>query len=269
MNEFLLFSSNNPDREVTPVYLRQEVIRGIPVDTWQTCYINRAQRRTVKRVWSFAQQGVSMPSGDVGEFAVPVQAIINASIVDLSDVQTLEFDEVFNVLSYKLSLSRLAMSIPQPRGVYCDNVPSEQLVSLKDVGINWPFRFNVRIEASTSNKTQWERFHLFYHQGDDESSGRLRYDFLPANGADYESVIHDYTDNLTYIIDRRLGTCQINRGVEIPDVDPLRDPIRFFLKNEARFIVTPPENVWENRGLRRKINPKNTKLKFYFLFYFL
>jgi hypothetical protein len=256
MDEFLLFSANvsgQGDRAVVTFHLGQETVRGIPVDTWETCYINRANGITSKRVWSFAQQGVTMPSGDVTDIAVPVQAIINASRVDSSGAQMLEFDEIFNILSYKPSLSRFAMSIPQPRGVYCDNVPPQQLVSLRDVGIRWPFRFNVRIDASTSNPRPWERVHLFYHQGDDETSGRLRYDYLPPDGEDYESVIHDYTDNLTYIIDRRLGTCQINRGVELPDVDPLRDPIKFFIKNEARFIITPPEKVWENRGLRRKL----------------
>ena len=252
LNEFLLFSSNVSGREVVPVYLGQGLIRGIPVDTWESCHIDRPRRRTVRREWSFPRNGFEMPGSTADEYAIPIQAIVNASTVDEADVQTLENDEIFNILSYRPSLSQLAMSIPQPRGVYCDNVTEEQLVTLADVGIRWPYRFNVRIDASTSERSEWQRVHLYYHQGDDAASGRLRYDYLPPNGEDYTSVIHDYTDNLTYTIDRHIGTCQITRGVEIPDVDPLHDPIRFFIKHEARFIITPPEKVWEDRGSRRK-----------------
>ncbi|CAF4028184.1 unnamed protein product, partial [Rotaria sp. Silwood1] len=39
-------------------------------------------------------------------------------------------------------------------------------------------------------------------------------------------------------------------GVEIPDVSPVSDPIRFFVKNEAQFIFNPPENAWEFNGYR-------------------
>jgi hypothetical protein len=252
MNEFLLFSSDEPDRRVTPVYVGTDVIRGIPVDTWRTCYINRVQFRTVQRIWSFAQRGVSMPSGVVGEFAVPIQAIINASVVGPDNIQLLEFDEIFNVLSYRPSLMEPTNQITPTKGVYCDDAHPDHLVSLKDVGISWPYRFDVRIEASTSRSAVWQAFHLYYHQGDDTSSSRLRYDYLPQGSENYQSVIHDYTDNLTYIIDRQVGTCKINRGVEIPDVNPLVDPIRFFIKNEAIFIFSPRENAWENKGSRSK-----------------
>lgn len=265
LNEFLLFSSNASGREVTPRYLREEIVRGIPVSTWESCYVDRSRRRTVRREWSFARDNVDMPGGLVGEYAVPVQAIINASTVDEADVQTLEYDEVFNILSYRPSLSQMTMSIPQPRGVYCENVTQDQLVSLDDVGIRWPYRFNVRIEASTSQRTEWDRVHLYYHQGDDAASGRLRYDYLPPGGEDYQTVIHDYTDNLTYTIDRYIGTCEIDRGVEIPDVDPLYNPIRFFIKNEAQFIVIPAGKVWEDRGSRRNYLFASIITKYFFL----
>jgi len=252
MNEFLLFSSDAPGRQIVPVYLGSGVVRGIPVDQWSVCYVNRASYLTEKRIWSFAQRGISMPSGIVGDLGVPIQAVINGSFVFPNNTQRFEFDEVFNVLSFQPSLIQTTYQITPPRGVFCDNVRPQDLVSLRDVGIRWPYRFNVRIEASTSRSTDWQRFHLFYHRGDGDSSSRLRYDYLPQGSEDYQSVIHDYTDNLTYIIDRRLGTCQINRGVEIPDVNPLVDPIRFFVKNEATFLFNPPENAWEKKGSRRK-----------------
>lgn len=252
MNEFLLFSSDRPGQEVKPVYIGTSNIRGIPVDQWRVCHVDRARYMTELRIWSFARRGVQMPSGTVGELGVPIQALINGSFVYPNNTQRVEFDEVFNVLSYQPRLTGTAFQFSPPRGVFCDNVPEQQLVSLKDVGISWPFRFNVRVEALTSEGSDWQKFHLFYHQGDDSTSNRLRYDYLPQGSQDYQSVIHDYTDDLTYVIDRRLGSCQISRGVVIPDVDPFTDPIRFFIKNEAHVIIKPPENAWENQGTRRK-----------------
>lgn len=252
MNEFLLFSNDRSGREVRPVYIGTDTIRGIPVDQWRVCHVDRARYMTELRIWSFAQRGVTMPSGVVTDIGVPIQALINGSFVFPNDTQRFEFDEVFNVLSYQPRLTGSSFQFSPPRGVFCDNVLPQQLVSLSDVGISWPYRFNVRVEVLTSESSEWQKFHLFYHQGDDESSGRLRYDYLPHGADDYQSVIHDYTDDLTYIIDRRLGTCQINRGVQLPDIDPLVDPIKFFIKNEAYAIMKPPENVWENQGTRRK-----------------
>ncbi|CAF5102569.1 unnamed protein product, partial [Rotaria sp. Silwood1] len=127
-----------------------------------------------------------------------------------------------------------------PKGVFCASGPGQNLVSLKDAGVGWPNHFSVRVEASTSRLSQWERFHLHYDQGREGASRRLRYDYMPPGAEDFQSVIHDYTDNLTYIMDLRVGSCKINNGVEIPDVSPVSDPIRFFVKNEAQFIFNPP-----------------------------
>jgi hypothetical protein len=269
VNEFLLFSSDEPGREVKATYIGQDVVRGIRVDKWRTCHIDRTRLITEKRIWSFAQRGVSMPSGVVSDLGVPVQAIINGSVLYENYTKRFEFDEVFNVLSYRPSLTELINRITPTRGVFCDGVQQDQLVSLTDVGINWPFRFNVRVEASTSRSVEWQRFHLYYHRGDDDSSSRLRYDYLPQGSEDYQSVIHDYTDNLTYTIDRRIGTCKINRGVEVPDVNPLIDPIRFFIKNEAIFIYRPPEKAWENKRTRCKLILKIKKKIVFYLYFFL
>jgi hypothetical protein len=150
-----------------------------------------------------------------------------------------------------------ANQLSPPKGVFCSSGPNQTLVSLQDVGVSWPNRFSVRVDASSSRSSQWQRFHLRYDQGRDGGSRRLRYDYLPAGAEDYESVIHDYTEDLTYTIDRRVGTCRIERGVAIPEVSPTRDPIRFFIRNEAKFIFSPPENAWEYNGLRCKNKKKN------------
>ncbi len=267
MNEFLLFSSTVPGREITPIYLNSGEIRGIPVDTWETCHIDRTRHITEKRVWSFAQRDVSMPSGLVGDMSVPIQAFINRSSVYPNNTQIAVVEQVFNVLSYRPHLIESTNPLTPPKGVSCNGIPQPQLVSLSDVGIRWPYRFNVRVEVSTSQSAQWQRFHLYYHQGDNDATSRVRYDYLPHGLEDFQSVIHDYTDNLTYIIDRRLGTCEINRGVEIPDVDPLVDPIRFFIKNQVTLQLNPPERVWENKGLlRKRVFPRNFSFSLLFFF---
>jgi len=250
LNEFLLFSSDDPARPVPITYRGQSTIRGIPVDTWESCHVSPELKRTEKVVWSFAQRGVSMPNGIVNSNSIPIQAVINASVVDDHNVQLNRTNAVLNVLFFRPSLIKSFYQITPLKGVACKDVPKSQLVSLRNVHVGWPDRFDVRIEASTSRSSQWQRIHLFYQRGTNELTGRIRYDYLPVGAEDFESVIHDYADNLTYVIDRRLGTCQIKRGVGYKDVDPFHDPIGFFLKHEDMFILNPPENAWEVKGSR-------------------
>ncbi|UJR30727.1 hypothetical protein I4U23_018247 [Adineta vaga] len=250
LNEFLLFSSDSPDRRVTPIYLGKTMVRGIPVDKWQSCYIDRSQYRTVRRIWYFAQQGVSTPTGLVGQYAHPIQAEITGSLDLPNGTQIAEVDELYNVISYRPYILETADALAPPKGVFCNSGPGQSLISLRDIGAGWPNRFSVRVEASTSRSERWQRFHLRYDSGRDGNSKRLRYDYAPPGSEDFVSVIHDYANDITYTIDRRAGACHVNRSVDIPDVSPTRDPIEFFIKNEARFIFDPPANAWEYNGFR-------------------
>jgi hypothetical protein len=268
LNEFLLFSSNDTSRLVTPVYLGQGLNRGIAVDKWQSCYIDRANYRTVRREWSFARPGITTTVGIVGEYAVPIHASIKASYVLPNGTQMAEVDEVFNVLSYRPYILETASALSPPKGVFCSSGSGQELISLGDAGVEWPNRFSVRVEASTSRTTEWQRFHLRYDNGRDRDGGsrRLRYDYMPPGAEDYHTVIHDYGNDLTYSIDRRVGSCRIRSGIRLPDVNPVIDPIRFFVENEDRFIYSPPEKKWERNGFRGK---KNNSFLFSFFHHLL
>ncbi|CAF3437333.1 unnamed protein product [Rotaria sp. Silwood1] len=251
LNEFLLFSNDDPRRPVvTPIYLGTDLIREIPVHQWQSCYISKTDYRTVRRIWSFAQEKFIMPGATDGSFSVPVHALISASVVFPNGTQVVEVDEEFNVFAFRPGIMESIDALSPPKGVFCASGPGQNLVSLKDAGVSWPNHFSVRVETSTSRSSQWERFHLRYDQGRESSSKRLRYDYMPPGSEDFTTVIHDYTDDITYIIDRRVGTCNINKGVEVPAVSSIRDPIRFFIKHEAYFIFNPPEKAWEFNGVR-------------------
>ena len=253
LQEFLLFSSNDPRRPIIrPKFIGQSMVRGIPVDQWETCIINKTDFRTIRRVWSFAQKGFTLPTGVVGDLAIPIQAIINISLVLPNGTQVVEVDEIFNVHSYRPGIIESAEQLAPPKGVFCDSGPDQNLISLHDAGIEWPERFTVRVEASSSRSGQWQRFHLRYDHLQERGPRRIRYDYLPPGSEDFQSVIHDFGDNLTYIIDRQTGLCQINRGVEYPDVSPTRDPIGFFIKHERRFIFRGRNRAWEFNGYRRK-----------------
>ncbi|CAF3300199.1 unnamed protein product [Rotaria socialis] len=250
LNEFLLFSSNDPRQEqIRPRYLGESVVRGIPVDQWETCIINKTSLRTIKRTWSFARRGFVTPVGPVGDFAHPIQALINASILYPNGSQFQEFDEVFDVYAYRPGIVESAEQLVPPKGVFCNSGVGQQLVSLRDAGISWPERFTVRVEASSSRSADIQKFHLRYDRGRERNTKRIRYDYLPRNGGDYVSVIHDYGTNLTYNIDRRVGTCIIKRGVDFPDVSPTRDPVSFFIKHENE-LISSRDRLWEYNGLR-------------------
>ncbi|CAF0789260.1 unnamed protein product [Adineta steineri] len=251
LNEFLQFSSNDPQRPIIrPKFLGQDVIRGIPVDKWQTCYVDKVNYRTVRRIWHFAQQNYSTATGPVGEYAVPIQALVIGSFHAPNGTRIIEFDQVFNVHGYRHGIMGENDALSPPKGVFCNRDQGQNLISLKDAGISWPDHFSVRVQFLTSRTAQWGSFHLYYDQSRADNSRRLRYDYIPFGTEDFISVIHEYNDNLTYVIDRRIGTCRISRGVDIPDVVPFYDPVRFFIKNEAKFIFNPPQKAWEYNGVR-------------------
>ena len=253
LNEFLLFSSNDPRKPpIRPKYKGSAVIRDIPVNQWETCIVNKATRLTQKRIWSFAASTAVVPIGPVGNMAVPVQAIINASISFENGTQAVEFDEVFNVHAYRPGIIESTDQLAPPKGVFCKYNGSQSLATLSEIGIEWPDRFSVRVEASSSRSAQWQRFHLRYDRGGQRRGRRIRYDYLPAGSEDYRSVIHDYGENLTYSIDLRTGACGIGRLVPMPDVNPILNPIEFFIKYERDIISNNRGRVWEFNGYRGK-----------------
>ena len=191
-----------------------------------------------------------MPFGLVGNMAVPVEAIIRTSVDFQNGTQAIEVDEVFNVHSFRPGIIESSEELAPPRGVFCQNGDDQNLISLRDIAIEWPERFSVRVEASSSRSSQWQGFHLRYDRGRDRGARRLRYDYLPPGSQDYRTVIHDYADSLSYNIDQRVGTCKISSTVDFPDVNPIRNPVEFFIANEVRLIFSPREKAWEFNGFR-------------------
>ena len=255
LNEFLLFSNLDPNRPIVkPVFVRESTVRGIAVDVWQSCYVDFTQFRTVRRLWALAKKGVVLPSGVVGDEAVPIQAVISGSFDLPNGTKIVEVDEVFNVFSYRAGILEKPTDLAPPKGVFCENKNGQDLISLEDIGIVWPNHFSVRVETSSSRSAGWQRFHLRYNLGRDGSSRLLRYDYMPPGSEDFRSVIHDYAERLTYVIDRKTGSCQVKRKVEDPDVSPIRDPIEFFIKYEEFLIFNPPKKAWEFNGYRCKCN---------------
>ncbi len=264
LQEFFLFASTDPRRpQIIPRYIGSDYIRSIPVDIWESCIINKTSFQTVRRLWAFAQRGYQLPTGPVGDLAVPIQANISASISFPNGTQLVDVDEFYNVHHYRQGITETDVQLTPPKGVFCDSGPGQNLISLRDSGIEWPNRFSVRVEASTSRSPSWQRFHLRYDRGRGAGSRRIRYDYLPPGSEDFESVIHDFGDNLTYTIDRRIGSCHIRRGVGARNVNPLSNPIGFFIKHEDMFLFNSRDPIWEFNGYRRK------KYFLYFISFFI
>lgn len=245
----MLFSGHDThETKFRTKFLGQANIRGILVDQWESCIINQTEFRTSRIIWSLAQNGVTMPTGIVSNIAVPIHALINTSVLFSNNTEAERYDEMYNVHSYRLTSNNF---LP-PKGVFCQNNQDKNLSALQEFGIRWPDHFSVRVEALTTSYSQWQVFHLRYHRDRQLGIRRLRYDYLQGGEEYYVSVIHDYGDNLTYAIDRHLGRCFISRGVEYPDIDPVRDPIGFFIKHEDQFIFNSREPVWDFNGNRCK-----------------
>jgi hypothetical protein len=252
LNEFLLFSSHDPGRpSIIPRYLGQAVVRGIPVDQWETCLVDRKQYRTERRLWSFAQKGVKTPFGVVNDLAFPVHALINASIALPNGTQIDEFDDIFNIVSYKPGVLATSNMLAPPKGVFCSNTEgSQNLITPSEVGVFWPLRFSVRIDVSTSRSSTLQTFQFRLHTTEERK--RMRYDYLPVGAEDFRTVIVDYTDGLIYSLDRQSGLCEITRGTNFSDVNPIVKPIEFFIKYQDSLISNLPKNAWEFNGYRSK-----------------
>jgi hypothetical protein len=192
-----------------------------------------------------------MPTGVVVEEAVPIEAVISASVVFPNGTQIFEVDEIFTVHSYRPGIIETTDQLAPPRGVFCAS-PDQTLIGLGDVPIEWPERFSVRVEASTSRSSLWQRFHLRYDLGRQRGGARYRYDYQPTGSEDYRSVIHDYAVNLIYTIDQRTGSCQTTRLANLSDVSLIRNPIEFFIKYESQLILRSNDKVWEFNGYRGK-----------------
>ena len=199
-------------------------------------------------MWSFAKKDVNMPFGVVNDLAVPVQGIVNASIDFPNGTQILEVDSVFNVLSYKPGVTEDVTALSPPKGVFCSTGADQNLVTLGDIGISWPRRFSVRIEALTTHRSAWQTFHFRLDETGDRK--RIRYDFMPVGAENFRTIILDYKDNLTYSIDRQVGSCEIRAGTDFPDVDFISQPIEFFIKHQEKLISDPPKKAWEFNGYR-------------------
>ena len=253
LNEYFLFSNFEPDRPaIRPRYIGSSTVRSIPVDQWESCIIDETQRRTERHTWYFAARGTNMSFGVVDDLAVPVQGVINASLVFPNGTQLVEVDSVFNILSYKPGITETTGALSPPKGVFCSTGPDQNLMSLSDVGIAWPRRFSVRIEVLTSHRSTWQTFHLRLDETGDHK--RIRYDFMPVGAEDFRTIIVDYKENLTYTIDRQVGSCEIRTSIDYPDVDFTVQPIEFFIKHQNLLISDPPKKAWEFNGYRREFS---------------
>lgn len=243
LNELLLFSNVDPQRPIVrPTYKGRAVVRGIPVDQWQSCVIDRAQLRTTRRVWSVAQSTVTVPNGLVGKTTVPVQRALSVSVLLANGTKMESIEQLLNVYSYRSNLTKSFDQFFPPEGVLCHGASQQSLHALREMGITWPDRFSVRIEASSSRNSLQQRFHLRYEH--ERDSRRIQYDFSPDGSDQWQSVIHDYAANVTYTIDRQSGSCKVDRGVEYPDVSPTADPIQFLVKHQHRLMLDTQAKVW-------------------------
>ncbi|CAF1007362.1 unnamed protein product [Didymodactylos carnosus] len=232
LDQFLLFASSSPTEGlIRPKYIGEDIVRGIRVDKWETCIVDKTNYVTTKREWSFAKPNYAMPVG-ITAVSIPVQGVINATKMINSTVYVAEVDEIFNILSYKPGIER-ADAFSPPRGAFCAGFGDSSLSSLQEQGIVWPKRFSIRIDSTTSQQTRWQTFHLRITQSDRQRI--IRYDYTPLAN-DIESIILDYTNRIKYIIDRQSGSCKIESGINYQPLDATTSPVEFFIKYESLLI---------------------------------
>ncbi|CAF2817251.1 unnamed protein product [Rotaria sp. Silwood2] len=174
--DFLLLTSN-------ATYFGETTLRGyIHVQQWISSISNVSDI-----IWSFAKTNYFMPWNS-NNYTIPIQRIIkrkdNGIIL-----------EILNIFSYKTRIIKTDL-IP-PKSIFCnDLIPTDQLISLQDIGIKFPDKFSVRIDASTSFQQLWHSVHLHYYLTDERKL--IRYDYTPFDNTQNSitSILHNPIETL-------------------------------------------------------------------------
>ncbi|UJR27449.1 hypothetical protein I4U23_008738 [Adineta vaga] len=232
LDDFLGFPSN-------ATYLGEAILRGfIVVNQWILPMSNESDM-----IWSFAKPNYIMP-WNPEKYTIPIQSILKRK----SDGAILQ---VMNIFSYKTMLTSTAFVLPS--GIFCEKlIPADDLLSLQDIGINFPEKFSVRIDASSTSQHLWHTVHLRYYSSNE--SKFIRYDYTPFdNTQNPVTIILDYTEgsSRSYKIDRRTGSCIINDSVEIVLMTSiLHNPIETLIKYQNLLLTNPPHRIFQSTGSR-------------------
>ncbi|CAF0809093.1 unnamed protein product [Adineta steineri] len=223
------------------IYLGETMLRGyIYVNQWISTISN-----DLEMIWSFSKSNYPMP-WNPENFSIPVQIIKRQK----SDGVILE---VTNIFSYKTIITKTHLISP-PSGIFCVNLTAaDDLISLQDVGINFPERFSVRIDVSSTSQFLWHSVHLRYLSLNGQKF--IRYDYTPFdNTQNPVTIILDNTDGVqrSYKIDRHTGSCIINDSVEIVLTSSvLHNPIETLIKYESLLLTNPPHHIFQYTGNRQ------------------
>ena len=231
LEDFFLFTS-------TANYLGESTLRGfIHVYQWQTSIANDSEI-----IWSFAKANYTM-TWDTDDYPVPIQRVIKRKDDGL-------ILQVFNVFNYRPRITKTDLLVP-PKGIFCpDLVPINELRSLHDVGMVFPQRFSVRIDASTTSQHFWQSVHLRYYATDQRKL--IRYDYTTEEN-DLLTIIFDTSLNISrlYKINRRTGLCLIDASTEIILIrSVLHEPIETLIKYEDILLTNPFQKFFQYTGQR-------------------
>jgi hypothetical protein len=232
LDEILSFPSD-------ATYLGETRLRGyIYVHQWISSISNDTDI-----IWSFAKSNYPMP-WNPQSYTIPIQSITKRK----EDGVILK---VLNIFNYKTMISKTT-STP-PSGIFCENlVPEGELLSLQDIGINFPDKFSVRIDASSTSQLLWHSVHLRYRSSNERKL--IRYDYTPFdNTQNPVKIILDYTKDAprSYKIDRRTGSCIINESIDIIFLTSvLHNPIETLIKYEDLLLANPPHRLFQSIGNR-------------------
>ncbi|CAF0759747.1 unnamed protein product [Adineta ricciae] len=220
-------------------YQGEAVLRGfILVHQWISTMSNESDM-----IWSFAKPNYLMP-WNPESYTIPVQSLLKRK----SDGVVLQ---VMNIFNYQITLTSTAFVLPG--GIFCENlVPADDLSSLQDVGMNFPDRFRVRIDASSTSQLLWHSVNFRYYSSNEDKF--IRYDYTPFdNTKNPVTIIIDYTQGASrsYKIDRRTGSCIINDSVEIVlATSVLHNPIEMLIKYQNLLMTNPPHRMFQSTGSR-------------------
>ena len=250
LNEILLFPSlGSTETTNIPKYIGQSIIRGIPVDQWQLCAVDKNNTWTSVRTWSFAIKKSVTSSNENNQTSVPIHILLRYTFTRPNNTISDIYKATIHVTGFKPGITAISSTLMKPKGVFCSRGPHDpSLVSFNDTSIFWPNRFSVRIDVSTSRSDAWESFKFYSDRSNDRTI--LRYDYFLKRADILATLILDVTNNLTYTMNQQTGTCHFHRGIKFDDVNPIYRPVDFFVKNEPSFIRNPLVRSWSFDGIR-------------------
>ncbi|XP_046350327.2 uncharacterized protein LOC124131247 [Haliotis rufescens] len=248
-------------------YVRETMIRGIPVNQWTSCQVSAELHASFKLDYYFSRRGYESATGSEN---IPIRFVISGQADNGETSGIHNFSHVYEFSVFKPGPIKDRSVFETPRGVVCtgrnNSVPLPKLVD--------QFTAEVEIDAGRQQPPHNMKVYFDYNfkliRNDRFYSKDERHQY----GAGLITKIEDYKTGLEYVIDRAEGNCTVHKIPEKTWRSVAKDSHNItmlhaqeLLKIQSRNLVYQGERVLRGMPVDvwASVTPNNMVQEIYFL----